>query len=416
MNRSNQVVRTGLLGILIVMGDSAFTYFTKPVLGYALPVNALLLLVLLVVLAKWGVKSVMPPIWIVYALGIGLVGVIIGMNVVDQFGVIKILSIGGAFCAFLVGFFALRWASNEDLYIRVLLAVGTVYVMICVVALLELAPSLFPIINAKWSSGGVLHLRPEITTDQNFQIFYLFPVVLGFVLPHRFWQTLGIYLLVAGGLFVLVRLQTMSGVLAFGSLIVMTFAVLLRNRTLSARAVLVQVAFMGVILYAGFDVLNAIAQLLILRFQGGFADEGYGRLLPTIYLLEHVFDLSYWIPRGYREYEMLFRDFPHSTATAMFLEGGILALYMWVVVFVLPLYWLIRLYLRRQLDRIGTAVMLAGCISFVLQMTLNIPFHEHIWFWAGAVLGTLCRIQVAVVSISEYYFGGGFAKKWEGIQ
>ena len=99
------------------------------------------------------------------------------------------------------------------------------------------------------------------------------------------------------------------------------------------------------------------------------------------------------MPGDIKEFFNEFGVKPHSNLSAMFAEGGIWGLYMWVMVFVIPIYSLTLLFLKRRLDPMAIVVLCSGVSMLVLQSTLNVPFFKQPWLWAGAVVGTLVRAQ-----------------------
>jgi hypothetical protein len=136
-----------------------------------------------------------------------------------------------------------------------------------------------------------------------------------------------------------------------------------------------------------------IGALLIERFHDNSDNTAYSRWVAFLFTIRHIADPAWWLPRGTAEFVKLYGYVPHSNITAMYVEGGLPGLAMWVVVFVAPLISLVRLFLHRRLDDLGTLVMLGGIASMVIQLSLNVPFFKQPWLWAGAVVGTLTRVR-----------------------
>jgi hypothetical protein len=390
MPRSAHII--GMLVFVWVMLDSMMTYFTRSVIGVAPPVIAALPFFLLGIMFKWGIRSVIPPRQILLALGLSLVGFAVGILLqekpdFDRFGTVFL-----AVCTFFVGYFSMRWTDNDRLYTGVFTFIPLAYVLVCVIALRKIMPHLFPVINAVWSNKGVLELRPEITTDQNFQIFYLFPIVLILALPFRFWRFSVAILGIAGVLYVLAEIQTRSGFLVFAGLAVLAWLAPIWTPSLGKKKLAILPIIFLVLAVLNINTILHVGQLLIIRFTGEGGGTGTARLHSVEYLFRHLFDPTWWIPRGYDEFKSLNQGaIPHSNITAMFLEGGILGLYMWIVVFVVPLIALARMFIKKQLDKLATLVLLGGTAMLVVQLSLNVPFFKQPWLWAGAVVGTLYR-------------------------
>lgn len=390
MPKSAQLV--GLMTIALILFDSMITYFTRQAFGVLVPVSAAAPFIVGGIVVKWGVRPIIPPRYISIALGLSLVGFLIGMVSMDEVTIHRFSEIINSLSVFFVGYYCFRWWSDEATYARLFLLVGGAYVIVCLLALLKVAPSVFPIINAIWSFEGRLEYRPEVMTDQNFQIFYLFPIVLVLALPYRFFRFGVAFLGTFGAVYVLAMLQTRSGFLILMVSILLCILAPIWTAHLGRQKTFILPILVFLIVVANLDWILNVGELLITRFTRTGMDTGYGRVLSTLYLFEHLLDPSWWIPRGYEEFKTLYRGtVPHSNITAMFLEGGIFGLYMWIVVFLLPLMSLMRMFFRRQLDPLATIVLLAGINSMAVQLSLNVPFFKQPWLWAGAVVGTLFR-------------------------
>lgn len=379
----------GTVLFLLVLFDSLFNYFLQNI-GGRLPVNALAAVFLALGAFKFGMRPLLPPMNILLALAFGFLGFMLGVIFIPETSATQVLSIGSAMCGFFIGFLTTRWAKDARIDAIAFSFAGGLYVIVCLLALLEIAPRFFPLINAVWSDNGILRVRPEVTTDQNFQILYLIPAALPLILPYRFWQFTIALAMSAGALFVLARLQTRSGFLVFVALLFLCWIAPLWAKSLGRNKLLILplVAVSFVALF--FDQILAAGSLLITRFTGGM-ETGQGRLVSITYLFQHILDLDWWVPHGNTEFKKIFGAIPHSNITAMFLEGGILGLSMWIIVFVAPLVKLSRVFLASKLDNYGVMIFLGGVASFVTQLSLNVPFLDQVWLWAGAVVGAIDR-------------------------
>ena len=384
------------LAVSWVLLDSMMTYFSRTFLGTYLPVSAALPFILLIVVWRWKLSVILPPPRITAALFIGFVGFSLGIITQEHEGVVRMGGVVLSVSAFLVGYLAFRWSDSDKAFATIFLWIGGAYVVVCLLALLNVAPSIFPVIDAVWSDKGILRNRPEVMTDQNFQVFYLFILVPLLMLPFSTVRFAMTTLAVVGAFFVLAKLQTRSGVLVLSAVVIMAWLAPLWTRSLGRTKLMVYPVLFILAVAINIETIIGIASLLIERFTGAETTGALtgGRLESNIYFLERVWNPAWWIPRGYSEFMDLHGGtIPHSNIAAMFLEGGILGLYMWIVVFAFPLIRFLTLFFKRQLDDLSTMVLLCGVASFVLQLSLNVPFFKQPWLWAGAVVGSIYRLK-----------------------
>ena len=389
IDRYRQAKLFGTALFLLVLFDSFFNYFLQNI-GGRLPVNALAAVFLVLGAFKFGMRPLLPPMNILLALVFGFLGFMLGVIFISETSATHVLSIGSAMCGFFIGFLTTRWAKDARIDAIAFSFAGGLYVIVCIIALLEIAPRFFPLINAVWSDNGILRFRPEVTTDQNFQILYLIPAALPLVLPYRFWQFSTALAMSVGSLFVLARLQTRSGFLVFAALLFLCWIAPLWVKSLGRNKLLILPLVVVSFAVLFFDQILAAGSLLITRFTGGM-ETGHGRLVSITYLFEHILDVGWWVPHGNMEFKKIYGAIPHSNITAMFLEGGILGLSMWIIVFVVPLVKLSRVFLAGKLDNYGAMIFLGGVASLVIQLSLNVPFVDQVWLWAGAVVGARDR-------------------------
>jgi hypothetical protein len=138
------------------------------------------------------------------------------------------------------------------------------------------------------------------------------------------------------------------------------------------------------------DAIVATGSLLIERMSD-LSDTGSARLASNVYLLTKLFDITWWVPQGNGEFLRAYGDVPHSNMTAMFMEGGIFGLGLWLAVYLWPIIILAKKLFGRQLDAVAAIAFVMGVSSFIVQLSLNVPFFEQTWLWAGAVIGANAR-------------------------
>lgn len=376
-----------------VLLDALLNYFLMTFIGSTQRVNALLPAFVFLLILTNGWRAVSPPLSITIALAFAVAGFSIG-PLVAEISTDRYIELSGALCAFAIGYSYIRWHEDENSFLRLLLIISGMYVTTCVLALAGIAPNIFPLKNQVWSYNGLLVSRPYMGINSNFQIFYVFPVALALVLPYRHFRFWTSFLLTLGAFFTLAKLQTRSGTLALIGTITLCFLAPLWDRQLGRQKLFLIVSVTFVILAIGTPWIVQNADLLLARFTDTDYGTGYGRLVGFMYLFEHLFDPTWWSPRGNEEFAQRYGGtesdvVPHSNITAMFLEGGIAGLYMWLAVFLAPLCQLVRLFFQKRLAPIQTTVMIGGICMMIVQLSLNVPFFKQPWLWAGAVVGAL---------------------------
>lgn len=402
MRKSTKIIITLSFGWVLL--DALLTYFLKTSKGGLPPVNAILPFVLIAIVFQVGWSAIFPPINVMFALLAAAVGFSIGIIIVPDISVYRFVEIIGAFSVFLIGFCAARWDTNENTFGYLFLIITSIYVAVSILALLNVSPNIFPLINTPWAYRDRIVMRPEIMTDQNFQIFYLMPATLVLVLPYRFWRFWTAAALTVGGFFILAKLQTRSGMLALAGTLLLCILAPIRNVFIGKKRLLFLPLLVVALVLLGLPWIGREASLLFARFKDiGFAT-GYERLSALGFLMRHFYDITWWYPQGYTEYVKQYGTIAHSNITAMFLEGGILGLYMWIAVFLIPIIRLSWMFIRKQLDLLSTMILFGGVTMLIVQLSLNVPFYKQVWLWAGATIGALYRTreQISLVkSISE---------------
>jgi hypothetical protein len=382
----------GLIAFAIVLFDSMFTYFLRPFFGVKeVPVNVILPIIVFLMIMLWGLTTINVRRHVRIALVIGFTGFLAGVVFLPEFNLFRIPTIVTALCAFFIGHFSARWSDNVDMYSKTFAIVGIVYLCICILALHNVYPRLFPIVNSIGYYWGTPIERPQITIDQNFQFFYLFPVILILALPFRLIRFLAGFGGLIGGLYVLNRLQTRSGFLILIGATVLCLLAPLFSEGLGRKKTIIIPLVILVLVLLSFDLILKVGQPIIFRFFEKDFNTLDARIVAFKYLLEHLFNPIWWFPHGNAQFRMMGGGLPHFTPTAFFLEAGIFGLYMWVIVFFSPLIYLTRMLLKGELDALATILLIGGISSFIGQLSLNAPLYEHVWLWAGAVLGTLDR-------------------------
>ena len=388
------------LCFIIIFTDSLMNYFLKSVYK-PLPVNTLAVPIFAAAVMIGGPKVVLPNIKVLLWLFCAVLGFLIGILSVDDITYLRFFEIATALVAFFVGYAFIINNDDENFVSRIFLILVLLYVIICLLALSRQFPSVFPIIDKIWSKNGSLQIRPEVTTDQNFQIFYLFPAGLIMALPFRWPRFLLASFAIISSLFILAKLQTRSGTLLMAGTLFAALISPMFIRSLGRRKVLVLpvVGFIAFTLSLPYIIQSA--DLLIYRFVETDYSTGLGRLYSFLYLFETVWNPINWIPKGNAAYVAATGNVPHSNVTAFFLEGGILALAAWFALIFVPLIRMGLKLLRGRLSHLSTVAFL-GCLTmFVTQMSLNVAMIDQIWLWAGIGIGTCVKEKYRVKELSK---------------
>ncbi len=390
--RVNSIPVMLVLPFISIFFDSLINYFLVRS-GPPLPVNFFSLLLILGALFKYGLKVL--PIKSVFTWWMTSISLsfVIGILTAPDIGLIRINQALGMLAAYFGGYLAFRWLSSEDWIAKLFISIVGVYVVVCLLALWKAAPNYFPLDVEYWSLEGVPQPRPAVTTNQNFQIFYLFPCAVLIALPFKAIRFLFVSILIISTYYILAQVQTRSGVAAFAGGVLLAAVSPLWTPELGRKKILFFIAVGVSGLFFVAPIILSWAELLLYRFSNDDYGTGRGRLISFLYLFEHLWDPMWWLPRGSQEFIDRTGDFAHSNITSMFLNGGLLGLAGWLAVVCYPLIVLTKMFLKRQLDSAATLVWCALVIVWVTQMSLDVAVQKYIWIWAGAGVATMERIQ-----------------------
>lgn len=376
----------------LVFCDALISYFTKRIGFYHVSVIAGVLY--FVFLYARGLHRVLPSDAIRFWLLLAMFGFVIAVPVQNGIGFNRLLEVTSATVAYLIGFAFFKSVNDLHRLSWFLLAMVLLYSLISTLAILKIAPAIFPLSISLWADNGVINERPAIMTDQNFQVFYLFPAAALIAPPFHKIRTPLTIISIMCALFVLAKLQTRSGVLVMFALLVLSWILPLRVPGMGKKKFLVLPFFIAVALAYALPTIVGQSQLLIDRFTGGDFTTGLGRLKSFIYLFEKLWNPLWWIPQGNGEFVANYGNKPHSNTTAVFLEGGIFSLAAWIALLAIPLLKLTRLFLLGKLDSISSMVMTFGAACLTIQLSLNVPLMDQVWLWMGALSGGVVRMQI----------------------
>ncbi len=351
------------------------------------------LLALVMTAVVWGRAVFNIPIKWLFGLGVLCLSLLIGVVSAPDIGLKRLFEIAGIIIYFFCGYTAFRWLTNPLLVQRAYILIGILYVPVCVVALLRLWPSLFPVTEALWSQRGVLQVRPEVMTDQNFQVFYLLPIALAMTMPLSLNRGMLLGVLSVGALYVLAQLQTRSGFISFALALMLGLSAAIRNKSMGRKKVVLLPLIAVLATLFALPAIIEQAGLLIYRFTGHGYGTALGRVGSFTYMLDRLFDPAWWIPRGNKEFLDATGNVPHTNMAAFYLEGGLIGLLAWLQIIVAPALALAFKVFKGGLDPVAVTVGCGGVGVLILQLTLNVPAHSQVWLWAGGVVGVLERLR-----------------------
>lgn len=374
------------------MSDTLILYLARP--WFSMPLNTFLpfLLGAVFLFTERG-RILIPPSAVIWmsciALGYGLA---IAIDV-EPFS-ISARNMVKTICVFIIGYYAVVRQNDYRVLGNVLLLVGGLHIVVCVLALLGVSKTYLPVSYLRGFVDGSPVNRAEITTDQNYQVYYLFPMLLGLAVFKERWRIVLMAVGFIGALFIGSKLATRSGLI----LIVLTFSGALlipwwyRLKGSTGRVILVAVILGGAFLYQLPALISATADIR-LRMNAEQMTTFWGRVLSFTYLIEHLLHPDWWIPKGTDVFLKQYGSFPHSSPTMMYLQAGLLGLIGWVMLVIVPLMKGLRGIWLRQGGTFLAVIIFGGLISWLGAMTLPASFFEQAWLWAGATAGAAASLR-----------------------
>jgi hypothetical protein len=379
------------ISLAIILSDSLINYFLR-VFFRPLPINAMVVPIFFALIVMGRFRPLVPGIKTLLWILASVFGYVIGIINAPDITPHRFFQIGTALIAFFVGFGFFKNCDDENIISFFFTTIALFYVVVCTIALSRTLPSLFPVQDQIWAYKGLLLRRPEVTTDQNFQILYLFPAALVLALPTRLIRLIVTLITVIGALFVTAQLQTRSGTLVLLGTIVLSLSAPLFIPSLGRKKTLILPVAGIVAIILAMPFIISSSELLFHRLAATDFETGFGgRLKGFFYLFKHVWNPLWWIPQGNTEFLTATGARPHSNITATFLEGGILSLAAWFGLVVYPTARLGFRFLSGRLSHASTMIFI-GCLTMlVLQLSLNVPMNDQVWLWTGAGVGVLSR-------------------------
>jgi len=375
-----------MISVFLVLMDRPLMYFIESTIGMSIPTNRLLV-VLIVPLVLYSLKQINISANELVFVAMTLIAFIIGVIFLDEFHSSQILSIIGVIFPFMLGVVFTQHLGNKNIF-RFLLYISIFPAFIGIIAVYGLLPNVFNVVNQIHMVEGSLVNRPEVFTDQNFHIMYVFWLIpLTKFITTRNDKILW-FVLVVGNLIVLSSIQTRSGLMYYLACFVISMYLF---KTLKIKHVLVLL----LLVLVGLPFISLLFDLLLKdtdiynRFNN---DNGTGshRIDSFLFWFYHLFDMKYWIPYGNSEFDFIYGgNLPHSNITAFYLNGGMLSLIGYFRIIVIPLCMLALIRFKGLLDLNFTYVFICSITMLLIQTSLNVPYNEQIWFWAGLSIGVV---------------------------
>lgn len=368
--------------------DSLILYLARPFFFF--PINALLpglVLMAYIFSRRSGKILTNGHLLSLVAVAIGL-SLAVALGVEDAWESFK--QILSAACALMIGYHSTR--RDEDLrpLLLLLALVGFLYALVCVAALLGVSSTYLPVNYARGFNNGIPVARAELTTDQNYQIYYLFPVMLGLVLRQKIWKTLLLLSGVVASLYVIIMMETRSGLLLLMALlgIIVLLPVWYKQKNSINRVFVLG----AMILLVGLIKLPEIIELsqgMIRRFTDSDLATFWGRIESITYLFKHIYNPFWWLPKGQGVFMDEYGSFPHSAPTSIFLRAGMLGLVGWVFLIIWPVIKGAGLVIKRKINIYQAAIVFGALISLVASFSLPAALFEQVWLWGGACWGVV---------------------------
>jgi hypothetical protein len=379
--------------LVLTLLDSLFNYFIRQAVGNPLPTNAAVAMLVPVALAFTNIARGVPTIRILLLLSMGVAGYLVGAVIAVPDTVSQAGKVFTAVMSLFIGYNAFRHTPSARRLAHVFLYIGALYIAVCLIALSNILPSVFPVISTYGFRDGILFSRPEVTTDQNFQIFYLFIVVFCFAIKERKRYEIAGVLGAGAAIFILLKLQTRSGLLIMFAAAGLASVLPVLQRKRNVLWLLAVSGVMAILVLTHADKIMAAAAGMISRIGDDDFKTFWGRVHAAGYLFEKLINPLWWVPRGNGEYLKLTRNIPHFSPTGALLEGGILALVMWLGLFLWPLLRCFRKILMTSADEVMVIAAIGAAASVVAALSLNAHLFNGCWLWAGALMGAEHRLR-----------------------
>ncbi|CAH0993312.1 hypothetical protein SIN8267_03460 [Sinobacterium norvegicum] len=378
----------------LVTLDSMLTYFVG--MRFGIPVNATLPIIVTILSFRFGFSKSIVRTNKFLLLAIMFLSFAVGIVICDDLEFRRFNKLITAVSAFYIGYNAIRSNNDFRAFFNMLLYIAFLYSVVCFVALSGFNSNYFPVIDTIGFKDGVIVVRTEVTTDQNFQIFYLFFASFVLMIRNSLWIKCVFIITIILSLYAMVSLQTRSGFMIMLAALIISYWYYLKEnpKKIILSLAVSAISILSLVVYK-FDAITTFSQKFVDRFVNDDFHTFYGRVDSASYLFDRVVNPMWWLPRG-NEHFMAnhFGEVPHFNPTAFYLEAGLIGLVAWFLLVVVPLFKHRNLVLRRlNINPLYGMVYIGALVAFVTSLSLNMPLHEHMWIWVGGLLAVLPRLK-----------------------
>ena len=310
----------------------------------------------------------------------------VGVGVEEPFDSVK--HFVTCFCAFIIGFKSTSRQRIPDFFLKLISVIGMLYAFVCTAALLGLSSTYLPVEYAVGYNDGTLVERAELTTDQNYQIYYLFPLLLSLTVKNKFLFNCFLILSILSALFVIIEMETRSGLIFFVISFFMQAFIMYKYRSSeSAKILYLIIPFFLLLSIVGLPLLIELSQGITLRFTNSEFSTFWGRIHSTTFFFKNILNPSFWIPRGQDYFLAAYGQYAHSSITHIYLLSGIFGAVGWSILIFRYSTWAVIKTLQGALVKNHSILATASILSVGISLTLPGPLYEQLWLWVGCSFG-----------------------------
>lgn len=374
--------------------DTFFNYVLDSIFAITLSVNALLPILFLLGLLRHRDQINLPAPSYLLSLFFLFISLCVGGFIATGELLPTMKQNASLVVAFLVGYACLRNCENENKFFLMFAAVSMLYTATCTIAVLEIAPAVFPVKGDLKMLGRELVFRYEITTDQNFQILYFIGSTTLLLAVRRLSHFVILLFFTGLNFFVLSEIQTRSGFLILILAISMVAFVRIR-RLESFRGLLYSLAGLALLsllfIFTG-PLLGEVFENIILRFTESDFDTLDTRTEAVVVFFRILFDPLRWLPLEPNFFRNSYGYLPHFSPAVLILQGGIFAVASWLYVQLVPVTVnLTQTLVRPPHSKLFEVVAVTAIASLIVYMSAPIHAWDVVWLWSGASVGCIVR-------------------------
>lgn len=379
-----------------VLCDSLISYLLSSLMGFKiLHLNSIVLLILMFTAAKLGVSKIIPSNNYILPLLLLFVALLIGGAMGSQSVLSVFAQPTSVVTAFIVGYACIANCRNERTFFKMLFATTFLYTLVCLLAILEIAPTIFPLIQKLKMLDGNLVYRKEVMTDPNIQIFYIMTAACLLIATKSTWKHSVLLVLIIANLFILSELQTRSGFVYMIFATAIGVFLLFREFNWKKRIVLSITIFLIAIpiMSANLHLILESLDMIILRFTADDFDTLDARTAGIEFFFTSLIDPRFWLPLNPDYHRQLYGYEPHFNPSALLLKGGVLAIICWITITLKPTLrnFFVTSFSKKNTSLLFRVISIAAFVALISAFSLPIPIMDQTWLWAGASIAVWRR-------------------------